>query len=88
MGKIFAQCWADETFKQRFMDDPEEILKEAGLEVPEGVAFRVVENTDKVNYILLPAKPNELSDEQLDGVAGGGDNCGNCLDNCLCYTCA
>jgi hypothetical protein len=46
-------------------------MKEAGLEVPAGVEFKVVENTDKVSYILLPPKPDELADEQLDAVSGG-----------------
>gem|GEM_PF-760869 len=71
-GKLIAQCWADEAFKQRFIADPAAVMKEAGLEVPEGVEFKVAENTDKVQYILLPEKPGELSDEQLDGVSGGG----------------
>ncbi|MEN6459901.1 MAG: NHLP leader peptide family RiPP precursor [Syntrophomonas sp.] len=73
MGKIISQCWVDEAFKQQFMADPATIMKEAGLEVPEGVEFKVVENSDKVNYILLPAKPSELTDEQLNGVSGGVD---------------
>jgi len=70
-GKIIAQCWADESFKQRFIANPAAVMKEAGLEVPEGVEFKVVENTDKVQYILLPAKTCKLYDEQLDGVSGG-----------------
>jgi hypothetical protein len=37
------------------------------MEVSEGIEFKVVQNTDKVNYILLPAKPGELSDDQLEG---------------------
>ncbi|MEN6459902.1 MAG: NHLP leader peptide family RiPP precursor [Syntrophomonas sp.] len=85
MGKIISRCWADEAFKQQFMADPATILKEAGLEVPEGAKFKVVENTDKVNYILLPAKPSELTDEQLDGVSGGlcGGKChADCATTC------
>lgn len=42
--------------------------------------FKVVENTDKVKYILLPPKPSELSDDQLEAVSGGGVVC-----NCLCH---
>ena len=71
MGKIISQCWIDEAFKQRFIAEPATVMKESGLEVPVELEFKVVENTDKVNYILLPSKPDELSDEQLDTVSGG-----------------
>jgi hypothetical protein len=29
------------------------------------------ENTDKVVHLIIPAKPTELSDEDLDDVTGG-----------------
>jgi hypothetical protein len=85
-GKLVSQCWADEAFKQRFIADPAAVMKEAGLEVAEEMEFKVVENTDKVNYILLPAKPGELSDEQLDSVVGGFciPGCAFCDCACLC----
>ncbi|MBP2638071.1 MAG: hypothetical protein H6Q72_3978 [Firmicutes bacterium] len=73
-GQIVAKCWADEAFKARFKADPAAVFKEYGLVVP--VGLKVVENLPEVNYIVLPAKPADLSDEQLDGVAGG----------ILCYT--
>ena len=85
-GKLISQCWADEALKQRFIADPAAVLKESGLEVPEDMEFKVVENTDKVNYILLPPKPGELSDDQLDAVAGGRIN--NCQNgNCFSLLC-
>ena len=71
LGKLISQCCADEAFKQRFIAEPTAVMKEAGLEVPEGVEFKVVENTDNVNYILLPAMLGELSDKLLDAVVGG-----------------
>lgn len=71
LGKIFSQCWVDEAFKQRFIADPAAILKEAGLEAPAKMELKVLENTDKLKYIVLPAKSDELSDDQLDSVAGG-----------------
>ena len=77
-GRIVAKAWADEAFKQRLLADPAAVLKAEGLAVPEGVELRLVENTDKVVHLTLPAKPAELSDEQLDDVAGGASpNCGS-----------
>ncbi|MGE5398635.1 MAG: NHLP leader peptide family RiPP precursor [Chitinophagales bacterium] len=71
MGKIISQCWTDEAFKKRFIADPATVMKEVGMELPAGVEFQVVENTDQVKYILLPPKQDELNDEQLDEVTGG-----------------
>ena len=40
--------------------------------MPAGMAVTVVEKTDKVFHLVLPAPPtDELSDEALDTVAGG-----------------
>jgi len=38
----------DEELKRRFVADPTAVLRERGFEVPEGVEFRVVEDTAKV----------------------------------------
>lgn len=74
-SELVAKAWADEGFKKRLMADPMPILKEHGFPMPPaGVEVRVVENTDKVRYLLLPNRPKasgELSDQDLDAVAGG-----------------
>ena len=71
-GQVVAKAWADEEFKQRLLADPAAVLQAEGIAVPEGVELRAVENTDKVLYLALPPKPSaELSDEQLDQLAGG-----------------
>ena len=71
-GQVIARAWADEDFKQRLLADPAAVLQAEGIAVPQGVELRAVENTDKVMYFMLPPEPSaELSDEQLDQVAGG-----------------
>jgi hypothetical protein len=69
--QIIAKCWADEAFKQRLMADPAGTLKQEGMDVPEGMAIHVVENTDQAFHLVIPTKPTELSDEVLEGVNGG-----------------
>jgi hypothetical protein len=73
MGQIMAKAWADDAFKQKLLANATATLREEGVDVPEGVEVRVVENTDKVSYAVLPLKPRaeELSDKALDRVAGG-----------------
>ncbi len=71
-GQIVAKAWADEEFKARLLADPAAVLQAEGLAVPAGVELRAVENTAQVMYLTLPPKPSEeLSDEQLNQVAGG-----------------
>ena len=71
--KIIAKAWMDEGFKQRLVADPAKTLKEQGVETPAGVKVQVVENTAKMQYLVLPMKPPsaEMSDEQLKQVAAG-----------------
>ncbi len=44
-ANIFACCWADEGFKERFKEDPSAVFAEHGMQIPEGLIVNVVENT-------------------------------------------
>ena len=72
-GQIVAKAWQDDAFKKRLVSNPSAALKEEGLEVPSGVQIRIVENTDTLVYLTLPARPldGEISDDELAAVAGG-----------------
>ena len=74
LAQLFAACWKDEALKARFMADPKAVLKEHGLDVPDGMDVKVVENADDCVHITLPAPPAgdmDLSDEELSNAAGG-----------------
>jgi len=81
-GQLIAKAWSDEGFKAKLLSDPKAAMKEVGMDVPEGVDIEVVESTQEKVYLVIPAKPvGELSDEDLDKVAGGrfaGCNGGLC----------
>lgn len=82
-SEIVVRAWSDPGFKQRVVSDPVTVLREHGVAIPEGTVIQVVEGerdpslgaetADKpVVYIPLPNQPTgELSDEALEGVAGG-----------------
>ena len=56
------------------MRDPKSVLKDYGLEVPDGMDVKVVENADDCVHITLPAAPAgsmDLSDDELSNAAGG-----------------
>jgi len=69
--QLIAKCWADEEFKQRLLDNPAETLKAEGMALPEGVRVQVVENSAQDLTLVIPARPTELSDEELGGVDAG-----------------
>jgi len=68
----------DEDFRQRLLDDPKgAVEQELGSRLPEGVEVRAVEESAQIIYLVLPsASPlgegGELSDRELETVAGGG----------------
>ena len=71
IGQIVARAWSDADFKARLLADPAETLRAAGIEFPAGVKVKAVENTGEQFYLVIPQKPDDLSEEQLDNVAGG-----------------
>ncbi len=71
-ARVVAKAWQDDAFKQRLLANPRAVLEQEGLDLPAGVEVRLVENTDRLMYLNLPARPEgELSIEQLDQATGG-----------------
>jgi Nitrile hydratase, alpha chain len=60
-AKIIAQAWVDEEFKKRLIDDPATVLKENGIEIPEGMTVKVVERKENEIQIPLPPKPKVMA---------------------------
>ena len=69
--QLLAKCWADEGFKQKLLTDTMATLKAEVVETPAGLTVKAFENTDHVFHLVIPAKPTDLSDEDLEKVAGG-----------------
>ncbi|MAB73244.1 MAG: NHLP leader peptide family natural product precursor [Planctomycetaceae bacterium] len=74
LAELFAACWKDEALKARLMAAPKAVLKEHGLDVPDGIDVKVVENADDCVHITMPAPPMDLSDDELSNAAGGGQS--------------
>jgi hypothetical protein len=72
LGKLIAKTWADGAFKARLLADPAGVLTAEGLQIPAGVSVKVVENTDTVFNLVLPSKPADLSDADMDAFSAGG----------------
>lgn len=65
-AKLIAKAWRDEGFKQRLINDPGTVLKQEGIPVKAGRDVKVVEQTDATFYFVLPPRPSNLTDEQLN----------------------
>ena len=67
-GEIIAKCWEDEAYKNRFIEDPESVLTEAGFVVDEGVTYKVIQQPKTVKYLVLP---HEGTKEAVQVIAKG-----------------
>jgi Cdc6-like AAA superfamily ATPase len=76
--RIIERSLEDEDFRQRLLEDPQDAGEETlGTRLPEGIQVRAVEESADTIYLVLPsASPvdevGELSDRELDAVAGAG----------------
>jgi hypothetical protein len=68
-AKIVAKAWADEDYKRRLLDDPAEVLKAEGLDIPEGWEVKVLESTEKQALLVLPPKPEGCVEEGEERLA-------------------
>ena len=75
--QVINKAWEDDTYRAALINNPNDAIKSVtGLQVPEGINLVFTDQTDSsVSFINIPPKPNaddmELTDEQLEQVAGG-----------------
>jgi hypothetical protein len=69
IGKVIAQAWRQEDFKERLLASPAKVLREAGLELPKGARIKVIRDTRTLKHIVLPVKPSGM--DQDDEEEGG-----------------
>ena len=74
--KLILQAWSDPVFKQELIANPAGAVEKLfGIKVPAFLKLKVIEETPDIRYIVLPFQANpadrQLSDEQLERIAGG-----------------
>lgn len=79
-GEIISKCWEDEAFKKRFIAEPEAVLEEGGIEIEEGITYKVIEAPKGIEYVILP---REDVKESLQNLAKGLLNAGDKGDEIL-----
>ncbi len=95
-----AKAWKNKAFKQELLKNPKATLKkEFGTVIPDHIEINVLEETQSSLYLVLPISPleisdldwfsiEELSDAQLESVAGGvATPTGHCITGYLLPGC-
>lgn len=55
---IVTRYYGDPDFKAKMDADPARVLKDEGLDIPEGATVKLLFNTDRLLHIVLPAPPD------------------------------
>ena len=53
-GEIISKCWEDEVYREEFIRDPESVMLEKGIELEEGINYKVIQAPKLVEYFVLP----------------------------------
>ena len=91
--RLIERSLQDEDFRRRLLADPRATVEqELGMPLPEEVTIQAVEETADTIYLVLPNSPagagsEEISDQDLEAVAGGGSSWGGCDDTSQSGTC-
>jgi hypothetical protein len=76
-GRLIQRSLEDDAFRRRLLEDTRAAVEEElGTRLPEGVEVRAVEEMADTIYLVLPnasaaGETAELSDQELEAVAGG-----------------
>ena len=66
------ECAATPELRTELDADPRAFFTARGVDVPDGVAVRVADDTADTVHLIMPPNPNNaVSDEALAGIAGG-----------------
>jgi hypothetical protein len=55
--QIRSKALRNAAFRRKLLKSPHKALADEGIDVPKGHRLKVVENTPKVTYLVLPSKP-------------------------------
>ena len=85
-AQLIDRALKDETFRQALLRDPKGVFeRELSIRIPERITVQVLEESPSTVYLVLPQSPasprRELTDEELEEVAGGSAGCST-LEDC------
>ena len=71
--ELMQKAATDDEFRGKLLADPKSTIESLlGTSLPDGLTIRIVENSpSEVTFVIPPAVSSELSDDQLEAIAGG-----------------
>jgi hypothetical protein len=69
VARLTARAWREPEFHDALIATPGPIMESAGLQVPAGIEVAAVENTATTQYIVIPQRPDWLSDSDLSNLS-------------------
>ena len=55
--EIISKAIKNEDFKRKLLENPNLVLREEGLELPENIQAKIFEEDNNTRYLILPEKP-------------------------------
>ncbi len=91
LQSVLSKAWEDQTFRKKLIEDPVSTIENfSGVKIvlPEGKTLIVVDQSDNSKvYMNIPVEPDlenmELTEDQLENIAGGGQNVMDSIVNSL-----
>jgi hypothetical protein len=54
-SRILLKAWQEPAYRSRLLAHPKEVMKEAGFQISDSVAVRVLENTSDHLHLVIPS---------------------------------
>lgn len=65
-ARLVLQTWSDDALKSKLLADPAQVLAEQGITVPAGLKVRVLEASEQLTYLTLPAGGTQIPTSGAD----------------------
>ena len=69
VADVVSRAASDSSYRQQLLSAPADALQSAGISIPSGMTVQVLENSSSVAHLVLPSRPSDVSDADLQPIA-------------------
>ncbi|MFI0432792.1 MAG: NHLP leader peptide family RiPP precursor [Candidatus Nanopelagicales bacterium] len=70
-AEVIVSAWRDEAYRSALLADPAGVLRSAGADVPDGVEVVVLEETQGISHVAIPADVTAADADRIAGDIAG-----------------